>query len=115
MRRLHCAVLATVAAVSFASVASAADMPAKAPVYKAPIVASIYNWTGFYVGANGGYGWSTQSGTVTATNNTGASDSLAGPHAVGGFGGGQIGYNWQAPGSQWALGAELDIEGSGIR
>jgi outer membrane immunogenic protein len=46
----------------FASVAAAAlvsapvfgaDMPLKAPTYKAPLTA-FYNWTGFYVGGNVG-------------------------------------------------------------
>ena len=48
------------AAVSLlATGALAADLPAKAPVYtKAPVyVDPGYDWTGFYVGANGGYGW----------------------------------------------------------
>src|SRR5262245_32117734 len=35
--------------------ASAADMPVKTPVLRAP--AAAYNWTGFYVGANAGYAW----------------------------------------------------------
>jgi outer membrane immunogenic protein len=35
--------------------AKAADMPSKAPVYKAP-PAVLYNWTGFYVGGGFGYG-----------------------------------------------------------
>jgi len=34
---------------------AAADMPAKAPILKAPPV--IYSWTGFYVGGNAGYSW----------------------------------------------------------
>ena len=52
MRRLQCLLLATVAAIGFASVACAADMPMKA----APMVAPVapYTWTGFYVGINGG-------------------------------------------------------------
>jgi outer membrane immunogenic protein len=56
--------------------ASAADLPrqqqmvTKAPVYAAP----IYNWTGLYVGINGGYAFS---------------------DASGGLVGGTIGYNWQ--------------------
>ena len=53
MRRFRSAALAAVAVVGFASVASAADMPLKAPV----ITPAAYSWTGFYVGANGGYGW----------------------------------------------------------
>lgn len=46
-----------VAAVCFATAqsASAADMPAKAPVYKAPMAAAT-PWTGFYVNGGIGYG-----------------------------------------------------------
>ena len=37
--------------------ASAADLPVKAPIYKAPIAMPVYNWMGFYAGANiGGHG-----------------------------------------------------------
>ena len=36
--------------------AIASDLPAKAPVYKAPIAAPPYNWSGFYAGANFGGG-----------------------------------------------------------
>ena len=46
MRCFHYAALAAVAVVGFASVASAADMPTKAPIYKAP-VAVPYSWTRF--------------------------------------------------------------------
>lgn len=35
--------------------AMAADMPSKAPAYLPP--PAVYNWTGFYVGLNGGYSW----------------------------------------------------------
>ena len=54
--------------VAFASVvsASAADLPR--PVYKSPAYLSpvpIHNWTGFYVGVHGGYGWSKFSGDGT--------------------------------------------------
>src|SRR5579872_5145625 len=44
-----------------ASAAQAADLPRQAPVTKAPVYApapvSLYDWTGFYVGVNGGYDW----------------------------------------------------------
>ena len=34
---------------------------------------------------------------------------------VGGFGGGQIGYNWQLANAPWVLGVEADLQGSGIK
>src|SRR5215216_6980081 len=70
------------AALSVATAASAADMQAR-PYSKAPpaAVVAAYNWSGFYIGAMGGYGWD-------------SGDSS------GGFGGGTVGYNWQLPGSQ---------------
>src|ERR1700690_2409406 len=66
---------------SIAGAACAADLPA-APAYsKAPaMVAPLTNWTGFYIGAMGGY----------AAENT--SDPLA---MKGGFAGATVGYNWQ--------------------
>jgi outer membrane immunogenic protein len=91
MRRLHCTVLATVAAVSFASVASAADMPAKAPVYKAPVVAPVYNWSGIYVGGNVGGAWSTTDWTKTTVFGPEVSSNKA----SGVIGGGQIGFQKQ--------------------
>jgi hypothetical protein len=45
-----------VSAALMVGTAQAADMPVKAPVYKAP-VAETLSWTGFYVGGNVGYGW----------------------------------------------------------
>ena len=45
-------------AVSAAALpALAADMPSKMPVKAPPIVAPVYNWTGFYVGGHAGYRW----------------------------------------------------------
>jgi len=85
-------------ALSVASAASAADMQAR-PYTKAPppaIVSPAYNWSGFYVGAMGGYGWGTNAGS-------------------GGFGGGTVGYNWQFPGSQFVFGVEVDAAGASIK
>ena len=67
---------------SIAGAAYAADLPAPgAPYTKAPAVVSpAINWSGFYIGAMGGY----------ASENT--SDPLG---IKGGFGGGTVGYNWQ--------------------
>jgi outer membrane immunogenic protein len=42
------------------SAAAAADLPARAPYTPPPAVAAVYNWTGLYIGINGGYGWGRQ-------------------------------------------------------
>ena len=77
--------------LALAATASAADLPRG--TYNAPAAyAPVYNWSGLYIGAHAGYGWS------------GSSDI----NMRGGFIGGQIGYNWQAVGSPWILGVELD-------
>ena len=50
-------VLTIAAAITFAAARRhAADlrMPVKAPP---PVAAAVWSWTGFYVGANGGYSW----------------------------------------------------------
>src|SRR5882757_6157690 len=91
--------LATVATVAFANIASAADLPVKAPAV--PYVAP-YSWTGFYIGANLGYGW------ARASDDLGMSSNLNGV-----IGGGQIGYNWQI--NNIVLGVETDFQGSGER
>jgi outer membrane immunogenic protein len=66
MHRLLCAALAAAAVFGFASMASAADLPVKGPVYKAPLFAD-YNWTGFYVGGNVGYSWGRQDNSLVNT------------------------------------------------
>ncbi len=78
---------------SIAGTAYAADLPAPgAPYTKAPAVVSpATNWSGFYVGAMGGY----------ASEST--SDSLG---IKGGFGGGTVGYNWQS--GMFVAGIEAD-------
>jgi outer membrane immunogenic protein len=75
-----------------AAPAAAADLPRQMP-YRAPAYVTSYNWTGFYLGAHAGYGWGS------------SSDGL---ELSGGFIGGQVGYNWQAMGSPWVLGVEVD-------
>jgi outer membrane immunogenic protein len=55
MNREFLAIIGAAAIVTAASAAHAADMPVKAPVYEAPSIPSVYDWTGFYVGGNVGY------------------------------------------------------------
>jgi outer membrane immunogenic protein len=83
--------------------ASAADLAAR-PYTKAPVaVASIYNWGGFYIGVNGGWGSSSKCWDFTTP--AGVFVAAEGCHdATGGTVGGQIGYRWQA--SNWVFGVE---------
>ncbi|HET8544877.1 MAG TPA: hypothetical protein VFL68_10250 [Pseudolabrys sp.] len=67
---------------------SAADLPAKAPIYKAP-PAVIYNWTGFYVAGGFGYGMFnldsslTNNGVLVSDNVTNAGRGLFGTVGLG--------------------------------
>jgi outer membrane immunogenic protein len=78
--------------------ANAADLPARMPVKAPPIVASVYNWTGFYVGVHAGYAW----GELTSAN-----DPTIDHEPSGGLFGGQIGYNWQF--NKIVFGIEADM------
>ena len=109
MRGLSVALLVTVSAVCFSQMASAADLPVKAPIYKAPVAPPPYNWTGQYVGFNLGGSWGSQDNSLVTT--TGVSVLSNSDHLDGVIGGGQIGYNWQI--NQWVLGIEADFQGSG--
>jgi outer membrane immunogenic protein len=90
------------AAVFAVTAASAADLPARPMYTKAAPAVELYNWTGFYIGANVGY-------------SSGHSDffGFGGLDPKGVVGGGQLGYNWQAPGSPWIFGFEVDGQGTG--
>ncbi|HMK89566.1 MAG TPA: outer membrane beta-barrel protein [Methylocystis sp.] len=109
------------AAALLANVASAqaADLPSlKAPPVPPPPPPT---WTGFYLGLNGGYAW-TSSNAITQTY----ADTLPGGFATnaalgnipsqefvgnsGFIGGGQAGFNWQFE-SRLVIGLEADIGG----
>ena len=91
----------------------AADLAAR-PYTKAPALAAVYDWTGFYIGVNAGVGI----GRDRFQHDLLAAGS---PYSFytspqGGFGGGQIGYNWQT-GSMLGpivFGVEADIQGAGL-
>ena len=90
----------------------AADLPARTYT-KAPVIVDPgYNWTGFYVGLNGGYSW----GRSRAPLNPGAPLAVTTirQNVDGGLGGGQIGYNWQLD-RTWVVGLEADIQGTSER
>ena len=109
--------IAAAAALASTS-ATAADMAAR-PYTKAPppAIAAIYDWSGFYIGANGGYAtsrncWNFESFVgVPFTAGEGCHD------ADGGVVGGQVGYRWQA--GTWVFGLEAqgdwaDLSGSRV-
>jgi outer membrane immunogenic protein len=112
MKKLAIAV--SVLALGSAS-ASAADLPAKVYTKAPPVVAAVYDWTGFYIGGNVGYSWG-RSSTTEAFSDPLATPSLLAAtsakfHLDGVIGGGQLGYNWQR--DRWVFGLEADIQGSG--
>jgi outer membrane immunogenic protein len=84
-------VAVTIAAFGFVNAASAADMPVKAPM-AAPLAPPLYNWTGFYIGINGGGAWAKES---WADNTIGAGGGIVGLSPSGGVFGGQLGYRYQ--------------------
>src|SRR3954468_13977672 len=73
--------LATVALAALAAPAAAADLAARPTYTKAPVAPPVLTWTGFYIGAMGGY----------AAEDNGANTF----DRKGGFAGGTVGYNWQ--------------------
>ena len=92
--------------------ASAADLAAR-PYTKAPaMVAAAYDWSGFYIGANGG--WGSSHNCWDNTTAAGAFVAAEGCHnSTGGTVGGQVGYRWQA--SQWVFGLEAQGNASESR
>ena len=106
-------------ALSFAAPASAADLAAR-PYTKAPaMIAAVYDWSGFYVGANGG--WGTSRNCFTNTSALGVPVVPAAPEgchdATGGTAGGQIGYRWQSGAFVYGLEAQgnwADLRGSNV-
>jgi outer membrane immunogenic protein len=87
-----------------ASSVFAADMRVKAPV-KVPVV---YDWTGFYIGANIGWSFGNQSTDWTFASLPVVSTSQPMNGILGGI---QDGYNWQS--GNWVVGFESDIQATG--
>ena len=97
---------AATVAIAIASIvigkAHAADMspiPAGAPAVAPPVTYGNYapsaygnyNWSGVYLGGNGGYSWNEGGSSFAVSNGlTGSLGNLAGWVF-----GGQVGYNWQ--------------------
>lgn len=86
--------LGTVGLIAFVTSATAADMATR-PYTKAPAAIAMYDWSGFYIGANGG--WGTSHKCWDFSNAAGAFNVAEGCHdATGGTAGGQVGYRFQS-------------------
>src|SRR4029079_13192738 len=100
MKSFLLATVGLVALIGMAAPASAADMAGKAPP-PAPLPV-IYDWSGFYIGGNGGWGQSRNcwdfldaAGVAFASGCRERSEGCMG---------GESGYGWQA--GQWVFGLE---------
>jgi len=132
MRKL---LLSATALLGFTAGAMAADLPRRAapPPMFAPV--PVFTWTGFYVGANAGWGWNDNGNNNTFGGDQFlvlvppgppfAANALVFPGGTpGGFGafgqknndssfvlGGQVGFNYQfTPGSGFVVGIEADVD-----
>ncbi|MCK1390924.1 outer membrane beta-barrel protein [Bradyrhizobium sp. 1] len=92
--------LAAVSLVALGATAPAlaADLAAR-PYTKAPaMIATVYDWSGFYIGINGGGASSHATWDLIGVGREGSHD------ATGGTVGGQVGYRMQS--GQWVFGVE---------
>jgi outer membrane immunogenic protein len=99
---------ASVGVLAFSSPAMSADLYVKA---RAPLE-SVYNWTGGYIGGFGGYGFGNHN-IVNAALPVGFANFTANYENSGGFGGGELGYNWQA--GSFVYGIEADYGVGSLR
>ena len=108
MKRVLLAGTGLFALAMAAQPAAAADMPARVAKAPAMVAAPMFDWSGFYVGVNAGYGWGD-------THHDFAGGTHGDFDVDGWLAGGTIGVNWQT--GQWVFGLEGDyawasIEGS---
>jgi outer membrane immunogenic protein len=101
MKRVFLALASLAALMGTAAAADLPPRPAPQPYYKAPVAMQVYNWTGFYIGINGGGGFGRSQWDSTGSFNT-----------SGGLVGGTVGYNYQF--GQGVVGLEGDIDWANI-
>lgn len=105
-------VTASLFALGAVTPAVAADLPARAHMYtKAPIMQAAYDWSGFYLGINGGGATGRDCWTTVGGISEGCHDT------TGGTVGGQVGYRWQTGPVVFGVEAQgnwADFEGSNV-
>jgi opacity protein-like surface antigen len=82
-----------------------------------PPPAPIWTWSGVYIGAHIGGGWTERRFDEEDIDHRNRFfDDFDDRHnASGVVGGGQVGINWQFPGSNWVFGMEGDFSGTDIK
>jgi outer membrane immunogenic protein len=116
MRRFSTIGAGLLSLAAFAVAADAADLSPRTYTKAPPVIAPAYDWTGFYIGLNGGGASSHECLTIFSVAGAAVFPNSEGCHdATGGLVGGQIGYRWQL--SNWVLGLEAqgdwaDLTGS---
>jgi outer membrane immunogenic protein len=115
-----CGVIALLVFGVLGAAGAVADEMTVAPAAFITSPTSSLAWTGFYIGANGGYGWSSSSVSYSP-NDAAAQAGTCGrvgkgkciPSAdyttQGPLAGGQAGFNWQIN-SMWLVGVEADYQ-----
>jgi len=102
--------VAGIAAAAFCGApALAADMPVKGPVYKAA-PAALYDWSGWYVGGNLGYGWGQADWTWDIP---GLGDLRTDTKPKGILGGAQVG--WQRQSGNFVGGFEFSWDAANLK
>src|SRR4051812_49673849 len=96
--------LSALSLAAVATQANAADLAARPYTKAPPMVAAIYDWSGFYVGANGGLGSSPKGWGITKFPRATVVPPLPESchDAAGGGGGGRICFRWER--GRWVVG-----------
>ena len=106
MRRVLFSTISLLALTAMTGSGFAADIPRAAPYRERAVLVPIYNWTGPYLGINGGYAWGNSEWSAFGGRDFDTSGPLIGLTA---------GYNWQLSGSPWVFGLEGDINWANIK
>lgn len=107
--------LASVATIAFSVTAMSADLPMRAPaVAPAPaVLAPIFTWSGFYVGAHVGGAWGDKDFTrIDGSGGEEGNGNVRSFDIDGMLAGGQVGYNFQA--GNFVFGVEGDLACTGV-
>src|SRR5450759_1281978 len=110
-RNVSLTTIALVAFVGAVQPVTAADLPTRPAYAPAPMMSPtpVYNWTGIYVGLNGGYGWGSQDPLNLITNRFDGSSVGFSGGVFGGTAGAQI------QSGHVVIGFEADIDWANMK